>query len=174
MTTTHLERIYYSLSPVRVAGVVSSIRTKLVSLTAEIRAIGGITASRGLAAQRRAARAGVLLVLPLGPPSTGRCSFRGCPQGSRHELCNEAVVVSTGFQGHGPSTQPEESHVKCILRQRSSMVRRAAEAGMTTAEYAVGTLAACAFAAVLLAVVRSGGVKSALAAVIAAALGTAT
>ena len=45
--------------------------------------------------------------------------------------------------------------------------------GMTTAEYAVGTLAACAFAAVLLAVVRSGGVKSALAAVITAALGAA-
>jgi hypothetical protein len=53
-------------------------------------------------------------------------------------------------------------------------VRRAAEAGMTTAEYAVGTLAACAFAAVLLAVVRSGGVKSALASVITAALGTAS
>ncbi len=44
---------------------------------------------------------------------------------------------------------------------------------MTTAEYAVGTLAACAFAAVLLVVVRSGGVKSALAAVITAALGVA-
>lgn len=43
---------------------------------------------------------------------------------------------------------------------------------MTTAEYAVGTLAACAFAAVLLVVVRSGAVKSALAAVITAALGT--
>jgi Protein of unknown function (DUF4244) len=43
---------------------------------------------------------------------------------------------------------------------------------MTTAEYAVGTLAACAFAAVLLAVVRSGTVRSALAAVITAALGT--
>ena len=36
-----------------------------------------------------------------------------------------------------------------------------------------GTLAACAFAAVLLAVVRSGGVKSALATVITTALGTA-
>jgi hypothetical protein len=45
---------------------------------------------------------------------------------------------------------------------------------MTTAEYAVGTLAACAFAAVLLGVVRSGGIKSALAAVITAALGTAS
>ena len=51
-------------------------------------------------------------------------------------------------------------------------MRRVAEAGMTTAEYAVGTLAACAFAAVLLAVVRSGGVKSALAGLITTALGT--
>ena len=64
--------------------------------------------------------------------------------------------------------------MKCCLRQRVSRVRRAAEAGMTTAEYAVGTLAACAFAAVLLAVVRSGGVKSALASVITTALGTAS
>lgn len=45
------------------------------------------------------------------------------------------------------------------------------DAGMTTAEYAVGTLAAVAFAAVLLAVVRSGAVTSALTAIIAAALG---
>jgi hypothetical protein len=54
------------------------------------------------------------------------------------------------------------------------MIRLRAEAGMTTAEYAVGTLAACAFAAVLLAVVRSGAVKSALASVIATALGSAS
>lgn len=45
---------------------------------------------------------------------------------------------------------------------------------MTTAEYAVGTLAACAFAAVLMLVVKSGPVKSALAKVITAALGTGT
>lgn len=43
---------------------------------------------------------------------------------------------------------------------------------MTTAEYAVGTLAACAFAAVLLAIVRSGTVRSALSSVIATALGS--
>jgi hypothetical protein len=63
--------------------------------------------------------------------------------------------------------------VRCNLARRFTRVRHRAEAGMTTAEYAVGTLAACAFAAVLLAVVRSGGVKSALAAVITAALGAA-
>lgn len=63
--------------------------------------------------------------------------------------------------------------MRCNLVRRFTRLRQSAEAGMTTAEYAVGTLAACAFAAVLLAVVRSGGVKSALAAVITAALGSA-
>ncbi|GAA4710996.1 hypothetical protein GCM10025782_03830 [Pedococcus ginsenosidimutans] len=71
------------------------------------------------------------------------------------------------------SHQLEECNVKCNLARRFTRVRQGAEAGMTTAEYAVGTLAACAFAAVLLAVVRSGGVKSALAVVITAALGAA-
>jgi hypothetical protein len=60
--------------------------------------------------------------------------------------------------------------VKSKLVQRFTSTMRRAEVGMTTAEYAVGTLAACAFAAVLLAVVKSGGVKSALAAVITSAL----
>jgi hypothetical protein len=44
---------------------------------------------------------------------------------------------------------------------------------MTTAEYAVGTLAAVAFAAVLLAVVKSGAVVSALTSIITTALGSA-
>ena len=64
--------------------------------------------------------------------------------------------------------------MKCKLIQRFSTIRLRAEAGMTTAEYAVGTLAACAFAAVLMVVVKSGPVKSALANVITAALGTGT
>ena len=55
------------------------------------------------------------------------------------------------------------------LRQR---LRALGEEGMTTAEYAVGTVAAVAFAAVLLAIVRSGPVKSALTKVIVTALGT--
>lgn len=67
-----------------------------------------------------------------------------------------------------------ELSVRCALVNRFVRLRRGIESGMTTAEYAVGTLAACAFAAVLLAVVRSGGIKSALAAVITTALGTAS
>jgi uncharacterized membrane protein YgaE (UPF0421/DUF939 family) len=44
------------------------------------------------------------------------------------------------------------------------------ESGMTTAEYAVGTMAAVAFAVALLAVVRSDAVTSALTAIITTAL----
>jgi hypothetical protein len=55
------------------------------------------------------------------------------------------------------------------LRQRLGAL---GEEGMTTAEYAVGTMAAVAFAALLLAIVRSGPVKSALTKVIMTALGT--
>ncbi len=49
----------------------------------------------------------------------------------------------------------------------------AADAGMSTAEYAVGTLAACAFAAVLYKVVTSTAVSSALGAMIKKALNVA-
>ena len=56
------------------------------------------------------------------------------------------------------------------LRRR----RRQADAGMTTAAYAVGTQAACAFAAVLIAVVRSGAIKSALSGLITTALAIAS
>lgn len=48
------------------------------------------------------------------------------------------------------------------------------EAGMTTAEYAVGTLAACAFAALLIAVVRSPEIRAALLGLIMNALGMGT
>ena len=57
------------------------------------------------------------------------------------------------------------------LRRRRQLV---GQAGMTTAEYAVGTLAACAFAAVLIAVVRSGAIKTALEHLITTALAIAS
>ncbi|MEW2082053.1 DUF4244 domain-containing protein [Streptomyces sp. NPDC005283] len=44
------------------------------------------------------------------------------------------------------------------------------DAGMTTSEYAMGTIAACAFAAVLYKVVTSGAVSAALQSVIGKAL----
>ncbi len=59
-----------------------------------------------------------------------------------------------------------------LVRGVGARLRALGEEGMTTAEYAVGTMAAVAFAAVLLAIVRSGPVKTALTKVILAALGT--
>jgi hypothetical protein len=55
-----------------------------------------------------------------------------------------------------------------ILRR----VRSSTEAGMSTAEYAVGTVAAVAFAVVLYKIVRSDAVSSALTSIITSALHT--
>lgn len=63
------------------------------------------------------------------------------------------------------------STLSTSVTRRAAQLRRGAEAGMTTAEYAVGTIAAVSFAVVLMAVVKSGAVRSALAGVITAALG---
>jgi Protein of unknown function (DUF4244) len=51
-----------------------------------------------------------------------------------------------------------------------TVVRYGRDAGMTTAEYAVGTLAAVAFAGVLLKVLTSPAVQSALSSIITRAL----
>lgn len=59
-----------------------------------------------------------------------------------------------------------------MARLHPRRVRGLGEQGMTTAEYAVGTMAAVAFAGLLLVVVRSGPVKSALSQLIVSALGT--
>jgi hypothetical protein len=48
------------------------------------------------------------------------------------------------------------------LRRRWALLQARSEAGMSTAEYAVGTVAACAFAAVLYRVVTGGSVVTAL------------
>ena len=57
------------------------------------------------------------------------------------------------------------------IRTATRRPRPLGEEGMTTAEYAVGTVAAVAFAALLLAVVRSAPVKSALTQIVVTALG---
>ncbi|MGI8948614.1 MAG: DUF4244 domain-containing protein [Ornithinimicrobium sp.] len=57
-----------------------------------------------------------------------------------------------------------------INNGRQALMRKGMDAGMTTAEYSVGTLAACAFAAVLLVIVKSDGVKSLVTDVITTAL----
>lgn len=57
------------------------------------------------------------------------------------------------------------------LARFRSRYRVSRDAGMSTAEYAVGTVAACGFAAVLWAIVHSGAVQNALSAVFTKALG---
>jgi hypothetical protein len=69
---------------------------------------------------------------------------------------------------------PKIRKVQSPLKSRLDRLGREAQAGMTTAEYAVGTLAACAFAATLLAIVRSGAIKAALSNLITSALSIAS
>ena len=71
-----------------------------------------------------------------------------------------------------PTDVPVEERSRPGLRARWARVRAAGEAGMSTAEYAVGTVAACAFAAVLYRVVTGGSVVDGLSALVADALAT--
>jgi len=57
-----------------------------------------------------------------------------------------------------------------LFKRIVQRVAATVDAGMTTAEYAVGTVAAVAFAAVLYKVVRSSAVQSALSSIIQSAL----
>jgi hypothetical protein len=64
---------------------------------------------------------------------------------------------------------------RLMARFQYALVRRiatetASDSGMTTAEYAVGTLAAVAFAGVLLKVLTSPSIQSALSAIVSRAL----
>jgi hypothetical protein len=58
------------------------------------------------------------------------------------------------------------------LARRWSRLRATGEAGMSTAEYAVGTVAACAFAAVLYRVVTGDSIVAGLGRLVDAALAT--
>jgi hypothetical protein len=60
--------------------------------------------------------------------------------------------------------------VRKLIANVARLRREAADAGMSTAEYAVGTLAAVAFAGILYKVVTSGHVQAALTAIIDRAL----
>ena len=61
---------------------------------------------------------------------------------------------------------------RSALARRWARVRGTAEAGLSTAEYAVGTVAACAFAAVLYRVVTGGSVVAGLTDLVESALAT--
>ena len=63
-----------------------------------------------------------------------------------------------------------KSTIRRLVRSRWAQLRQRRDAGMSTAEYAVGTIAACAFAALLLMVIRSGAVEGLVTTVITTAL----
>lgn len=69
-------------------------------------------------------------------------------------------------------TSPASTAVAMLVRLISALRKwgRDNDAGMSTAEYAVGTIAAVAFAAVLYKIVRSDAVSSALSAIVTSAL----
>ncbi len=71
----------------------------------------------------------------------------------------------------GPAAEPPGRRSNALVR-RWRAVRVTGEAGMSTAEYAVGTVAACAFAAVLYRVVTGGSIVTGLTDLVEAALAT--
>jgi hypothetical protein len=85
---------------------------------------------------------------------------RACPAG---RLRRAASRIRAGL----PATAPVRGLLPAALRRVATL---RGDEGMTTAEYAVGTLAAVAFAGVLLKVVTSGAVQAALAAIVQRAL----
>ena len=67
---------------------------------------------------------------------------------------------------------PVERRTRRGLAERWHQVRATPEAGMSTAEYAVGTVAACAFAAVLYRVVTGSSIVTGLTDLVESALAT--
>jgi hypothetical protein len=70
------------------------------------------------------------------------------------------------------STARRPGRPRLTPADRWAAVRDSAERGMSTAEYAVGTVAACAFAAVLYRVVTGGSVVTGLTDLVESALAT--
>jgi hypothetical protein len=86
----------------------------------------------------------------------------------------EEPGAAVGAVPDGPAAVPparRRSPVRA-LAARWTAAAGSGEAGMSTAEYAVGTVAACAFAAVLYKVVTGGSVVTALGELVQSALST--
>ena len=75
-------------------------------------------------------------------------------------------------QAEGPPDEPGPASGRNLFLRRWRAVRARGEAGMSTAEYAVGTVAACAFAAVLYRVVTGGSIVKGLTDLVESALAT--
>jgi hypothetical protein len=92
---------------------------------------------------------------------------------TRNPVVDEAAAVPVGEQEESePADVPGRWSPVRALAGRWGAADSSGEAGMSTAEYAVGTVAACAFAAVLYKVVTGGSVVAALGKLVQSALAT--
>jgi len=82
------------------------------------------------------------------------------------------TVITGPWPEPSPGLAPDHAPRGCADRFRRLRwdSRRLYESGMATAEYAIATLAACGFAALLLAILRSGEVRGLLLGIIRRAL----
>ena len=82
--------------------------------------------------------------------------------------------VSKAVQNRSEADRPEPGRwsLRGRLVRRWAAVTATGEAGMSTAEYAVGTVAACAFAAVLYRVVTGSSIVTGLTDLVESALAT--
>ncbi len=76
------------------------------------------------------------------------------------------------LNGEGRTTGEAPPSARGVLARRWALLRATGEAGMSTAEYAVGTVAACAFAAVLYRVVSGDSIVTGLTELVESALAT--
>lgn len=83
-------------------------------------------------------------------------------------------MTGTSFEDEGAACadDPGGRRGGGALARRWALLRASAEAGMSTAEYAVGTVAACAFAAVLYRVVSGESIVTGLTELVESALAT--
>ena len=90
--------------------------------------------------------------------------------GSSAAVSSTAVTRSAGVPGAPAEAVPLAKVYPFPDRKRHGMTAQDREAGMATAEYAIATLAAVAFAALLVAVLSSGDVRELLMSLIRSAL----
>ncbi|TYP84768.1 DUF4244 domain-containing protein [Blastococcus xanthinilyticus] len=92
------------------------------------------------------------------------------PQPTADTAPTDPALADSALADSAPAGPPAPA--RGFLARRWARLRATAEAGMSTAEYAVGTVAACAFAAVLYRVVTGDSIVSGLTDLVDTALAT--
>ncbi len=110
--------------------------------------------------------------------STGYTPSTSTPSTSTPSTSTPSTSTPSTSPGSGsalpdpPGEPPARAGIRAWLRRRLTVLQQVPEAGMSTAEYAVGTVAACAFAAVLYRVVTGDSVVDGLTDLVDRALAT--